>query len=154
MKTLRCYFSALLLILMFGTASAQIAIGARGLFGMDGNAYGGVELSVQNIGRSEFDLGWANDSWKFTGLKLFNLLGGRGMGLYAGIGGGLGYYRTQEYDEVYGTLAVDLGSYLMLGPVQLGLDWRPEWYVINHSGSNVSSNVALSARLALGRGRR
>jgi hypothetical protein len=151
MKKLRYIFVAVLLLFIFGVASAQWAIGARGLFGVEGNAYGGVELSVQNIGRSEFDLGWANDSWKFTGLKLFSLLGGRQMGLYAGLGGGIGYYNSHVYDELYGTLAVDLGSYLMLGPVQVGLDWRPEWYVINHSGSNVSFNLALSARLALGR---
>ncbi len=154
MKKLRYYFATLLLILMLGSASGQIAVGARGLFGVEGNAYGGVELSVQNIGRSEFDLGWANNSWKFTGLKLFNLLRSGSFGLYAGAGGGIGYYNSHEYDEIFGTLALNLGSYLMLGPVQVGLDWRPEWYIINHSGSDVSFNVALGARLALGRSRR
>jgi len=151
MKKLRFCLVALLLVLMFGSVSAQFAVGARGLCGVEGNAYGGVELSVQKIGRSEFDLGWANNSWKFTGLKLFNLLGGGGFGLYAGAGGGFGYYNSHEYDEVFGTLALNLGSYVMLGPVQVGLDWRPEWYIINHSGSDVSFNVALSARLVFGR---
>jgi len=66
----------------------------------------------------------------------------------------MGYYNTHVYDEFYGTLAVDLGTYLKFGPVQLGLDWRPEWFVMNHSGSDVSFNVSLNARLALGRGRR
>lgn len=154
MKKLRYYLTALVLVLMFGSASAQFAVGARGLFGVEGNAYGGVELSVQKIGHSEFDLGWANNSWKFTGLKLFSLIEGRGFGLYAGAGGGFGYYNTHVYDEVFGTLALDLGSYVMLGPVQVGLDWRPEWYIINHSGSDVSFNVALSVRLAFGRSRR
>ena len=147
-------FTALILAGLIGSASAQWAVGARGLLGIEGNAYGGLELSVQNIGRSEFDLGWANESWKFTGLKLFRLLRSRSFGLYAGLGGGMGYYNTHVYDEFYGTLAVDLGTYLKFGPVQLGLDWRPEWYVINHSGSDVSFNVALSARLALGKARR
>jgi hypothetical protein len=151
MKKLRYLIVAVPLFFVLSAASAQWAIGARGLFGVEGNAYGGVELSVQNIARSEFDLGWANDSWKFTGLKLFSLLGGRGAGLYAGLGGGIGYYNSNLYDEVYGTLAADLGCYVMLGPVQVGLDWRPEWFVINHSGSDVSFNLALSARLALGR---
>jgi hypothetical protein len=151
MKRLRYFITALLLLFMAGTASAQLAIGARGLFGVQGNAYGGVELSVQNIARSEFDLGWANDSWKFTGLKLFSLLGGERAGFYAGLGGGIGYYNL--YDELYGTFAADLGCFVMLGRVQMGLDWRPEWYVINHSGSDVAFNLALSARLALGRGR-
>jgi hypothetical protein len=151
MKKFRYILMTVPLLFVFGVASAQWAIGARGLLGVEGNAYGGVELSVQNIARSEFDLGWANDSWKFTGLKLFSLLGGKGAGLYAGLGGGIGYYNSVEYDEAYGTLAADLGGYVMLGPVQVGLDWRPEWFVINHSGSDVSFNLALSARLALGR---
>ena len=154
MKKLRFYFTVFLLAGMFGTASAQWAVGARGLFGVEGNAYGGLELSVQNIGRSEFDFGWANESWKFTGLKLFSLLRNRSFGLYAGLGGGIGYFNTPVYDELYGTLAMNLGTYLKAGPVQVGLDWRPEWYVINYSGKDVSFNVALSARLALGRERR
>lgn len=151
MTKLRLLLVGGVLLLAFASASAQTGIGVRGLFGIDGNAYGGAELTYQKIGRSEFDLGWANDSWKLTGLKLFNLLSSGGYGIYAGVGGGLGYYKTHTYSEWYGTLAVDLGSYLMLGPIQLGLDWRPEWYVINHTGNNVGFNLALSARLVFGR---
>jgi len=154
MTKLKYFFTALILAGLVASVSAQWAVGARGLLGVEGNAYGGVELSVQNIGRSEFDLGWANESWKFTGLKLFSLLRAGSFGLYAGLGGGIGYYNTHVYDEFYGTLALDLGTYLKVGPVQLGLDWRPEWYVINYSRQDVGFNLALSARLALGRARR
>lgn len=140
-----------LLAIMITSASAQTAIGARGLFGVEGNSYGGIELSIQKPGRSEFDLGWANDSWKFTGLKLVNFIPRRNFGFYGGIGGGLGY--THRYDELFGSFALDLGTYILIGPIQLGLDWRPEWNVFNYQGNDISFNVALSGRLLFGKRR-
>lgn len=130
-------------------ASAQVGIGIRGLFGVEGNSYGGAELSVQALGRSEFDLGRANDSWKLTGLKLVRFSKSTNFGFYGGIGGGLGY--TERYDEWFGTFALDLGTYLLFGPIQVGLDWRPEWNVFSYPGKDVAFNVALSGRLVFGR---
>lgn len=142
-----------LFILLFTALAAgcfsQTAIGARGLFGVDGNAYGGLEFSLQKPGQSEFDLGFLNDSWKFTGLKLFELIPSNGIGLYLGAGMGLGYY--QPYDEVFATFAGNIGSYIMLGPIQVGLDWRPEWNFFNTPGNDLTFNLALSGRLVFGR---
>ena len=134
---------------MVGSASAQTAIGARGLFGVEGNSYGGAEFSIQKPGRSEFDFGLANNSWKFTGLKLVNIIPRRNFAFYGGIGGGLGYSRW--YDEFFGSFALDLGTYVLVGPVQIGLDWRPEWNVLNYPGRDVSFNLALSGRILFGK---
>jgi len=144
------YFIAIMLIVV-GTAlsSAQVGIGVRGIFGVEGNSYGGAEFSFQKLGRSEFDFGLSNDSWKFTGLKLINIVPRRNFALYGGIGGGLGY--SNRYDELFGSFALDLGTYILVGPIQLGLDWRPEWNVFNYPGHDLSFNVALSGRLVFGK---
>ncbi|MCK4750989.1 MAG: hypothetical protein KAT15_28215 [Bacteroidales bacterium] len=149
MKKLRYIIASLLVAFGFIFVSAQTGIGARGIFGVEGNSYGGVELSIQKLGRSEFDFGRSNDSWKFTGLKLINIVPRRNFALYGGIGGGVGYSR--RYDELFGAFALDLGTYILIGPVQLGLDWRPEWNVFNYTGNDLSFNVALSGRLVFGK---
>jgi len=130
-------------------AAAQVGIGARGLFGIDGNAYGGLEFSYQKLGKKELDLGFSNNSWKATGLKLFNIIPGEDFALYGGLGIGVGY--NDYYDEAFSCLAADLGAYLLFGPIQLGLDWRPEWNFFNAPGSDVTFNLALSMRLVFGR---
>lgn len=135
-------------ILFFAGASAQTAIGARGIFGVDGNAYGGLEFSIQKPGRYEIDLGLLNDSWKATGLKHYAFVDRRNFGVYGGGGIGLGYY--DRFDELFGTFALNLGSYIMLGRLQTGLDWRPEWNFFNAPGRDLSFNLALSARWVFG----
>lgn len=151
MKKFKYIAAAFLAALMVNTVSAQTAIGARGLFGVEGNSYGGIELSIQKPGRVEFDLGWANDSWKFTGLKLVDFIPRKNFALYGGIGGGLGYSRF--YDEFFGSFALDIGTYVLVGPIQIGLDWRPEWNVFNYPGNELSFNVALSGRFLFGKRR-
>lgn len=124
--------------------SAQTGIGLRGIFGVDGNAYGGLEFSVQKPGRGEFDFGLLNDSWKMTGLKHIAFVDRKNFGVYGGGGFGLGYY--DRYDEIFGTFALNVGSYIMAGRLQMGLDWRPEWNFFNAPGNDLSFNLALSAR--------
>jgi hypothetical protein len=99
MKYLQYISATCIFLFMISNLSGQTAIGARGLFGVEGNSYGGAELSIQKPGRSEFDFGRANDSWKLTGLKLVNLTRGRDYAIYGGVGGGLGY--SQRYDEFF-----------------------------------------------------
>ena len=130
-------------------ANGQTGIGARGIFGVDGNAYGGLEFSIQKLGHYELDLGLLNDSWKLTGLKHYSFIDTRNLGLYGGGGIGIGYY--DDFDELFGTFALNIGSYLMLGRLQLGLDWRPEWNFFNAPGRDLSFNLALSARWVFGR---
>lgn len=149
MKYLKYFTVTCLTAFVITSVSAQTAIGARGLFGVEGNSYGGVEISLQKPGRSEFDFGRANESWKFTGLKLINIVPRRNFALYGGVGGGVGY--SERYDELFGSFALDLGTYILIGPIQLGLDWRPEWNVFNYPGQDVSFNVALSGRFLFGK---
>ena len=149
MKNLKYFIATCLVTGLVSSASAQTAIGARGLFGVEGNSYGGVEFSVQKPGRSEFNFGRANESWKFTGLKLFNFIPRRNFAMYGGIGGGIGY--SDRYEDFFGSFALDLGAYVLIGPIQLGLDWRPEWNLFNYSGNDVAFNVALSGRFLFGK---
>lgn len=130
-------------------AQSQVGIGARGILGVDGNAYGGLEFSIQKPGQYELDLGLLNDSWKATGLKHFAFVDRRNFGMYGGGGVGIGYY--DYFDELYGTFALNLGSYIMLGRLQTGLDWRPEWNFFNAPGNDLSFNLALSARWMFGK---
>lgn len=135
--------------LFSASAISQVGIGARGIFGVDGNSYGGLEFSIQKPGQYEFDLGVLNDSWKATGLKHYAFVQRRNFGVYGGGGLGLGYY--DRFDELFGTFALNLGSYVMLGRVQMGLDWRPEWNFFNAPGNDLSFNLALSARWVFGK---
>ena len=129
--------------------NAQVGVGGRGIFGWDGNAYGGFEFSIQKLDRYELDLGIMHDSWKATGLKLFPFVERNNFGLYGGAGVGIGYY--DPIDEVFGTFALNIGSYITLGRLQLGLDWRPEWNFFNAPGNDLSFNTALSARWVFGK---
>lgn len=128
---------------------AQTGIGARGILGVDGNAYGGLEFSIQKIGEYELDLGLIGDSWKITGLKHVSIVDRNNFGVYGGGGIGIGYY--DRFDELFGTFALNLGSYIMLGRLQVGLDWRPEWNFFNAPGNELSFNLALSARWVFGK---
>lgn len=143
----------LLVMLFFSTAAfSQLAVGVRGgTFGVDGNSYGGVEVSIQDIGNYEFDLGWiSNDSWKVTGLKLFSLIGNeKKLSLYGGIGLGAGVNSANEFNANF---ALDAGISLRLIKIlQLTLDYRPEWAMTNNSSNNTRfswNNIALGVRIA------
>ena len=136
-------FPFVLLFFSLGTM-AQTGIGARGILGFDGNAYGGLEFSIQNLGHYELDLGFLEESWKLTALKHYSFVKTDNFGVYGGGGIGLGYY--DNFNELFGTFALNIGSYLMLGRLQLGLDWRPEWNFFNAPSHDLAFNGALSAR--------
>jgi len=138
------------LIMLFTiSAQSQVGVGARGLFKYDGNAYGGLELSIQKINKYELDLGFSGDSWKATGLKLFPFIERKRVGLYGGAGMGVGYYSPEE--DIYGTLAFDIGAFMRIGRLQLGLDWRPEYNFSYPPDSDLSFSTALSARWVFGK---
>lgn len=142
---MRRFISIIALALFLGAGlQAQTGLGARGIFGVDGNAYGGLEFSIQKLGHYELDFGRLNESWKATGLKHVAIVDRNNFGVYGGGGIGIGYY--DRYDELFGTFALNIGSYIMLGHLQMGLDWRPEWNFFNAPGNDLSFNLALSAR--------
>jgi len=141
---------ALLMMLSIG-AYSQSAIGIRGgVFGVDGNSYGGLEVSYTRIGSMELDFGWTgNNSYKFTYLKQFGLVGdANNFLLYAGLGAGLGAISSQFHANA----AVDVGvSWKLLNFLQLSLDYRPEWAITSNSYTETSfswNNIALGLRYA------
>jgi len=146
------YFGLLVIVLLFSTAGfSQSAIGVRGgVFGVDGNAYGGLEVSYTRIGSMELDFGWTgSDAWKATYLKQFGLIGSPDKFLlYAGLGVGMGAVSSQFHANA----AVDVGiSLKLLKFLQLSLDYRPEWAMTSNSYTETSftwNNIALGVRFA------
>jgi len=161
--------SAIMLMGLAYTAQAQkISENALGLRFGDSGGFGG-ELSYQRAlssnNRLELDLGWRNrndynknsyddNAIKLTGLYqwVWNIDGG--FNWYAGVGGGVGsygrdYYDNRVYDNsIYAFAAGDIGiEYNFDIPLMVSLDFRPE---IGGSGgyykNNYGSDVALSVR--------
>ncbi|TDD95934.1 hypothetical protein [Flavobacterium cellulosilyticum] len=161
--------SAIMLIGLTFTAQAQkISENALGLRFGDSGGFGG-EVSYQRAlssnNRLELDLGWRNrnnynknsyddKAIKLTGLYqwVWNIDGG--FNWYAGIGGGVGsygrnYYDNRVYDNtIYAFAAGDIGiEYNFDIPLLISLDFRPE---IGGSGgyydNNYGSDIALAVR--------
>lgn len=161
--------SAFMLIgLAFSAQAQDISKNALGLRFGDNGGFGG-ELSYQRAlstnNRLELDLGWRNRDYnnngyddkaiKLTGLYqwVWNIDGG--FNWYAGVGGGVGsysrdYYDNRAYDNdgVYAFAAGDIGiEYNFDIPLLISLDFRPE--VGENNGyykNNYGSDVALALR--------
>lgn len=156
--------SAFMLIGLAFTAQAQnISKNALGLRFGDSGGFG-TEISYQrglsNNNRLELDLGWRNrnnynnndfddNAIKLTGLYqwVWNIDGG--FNWYAGVGGGLGTYNRDYYDnsnynnETFAFAAGDIGiEYNFDIPLLISLDFRPEIggsdYYDNHYGSDIA----------------
>ena len=148
----RKYFGLFVALFLFSVAGySQSAIGVRGgVFGIDGNSYGGLEVSYTKIGSMELDFGWTGaDAYKFTFLKQFGLIGDANKFLlYAGLGAGLGAISS----EFHANAAVDVGiSLKFLKFIQVSLDYRPEWAITTNSYDSTSfswNNIALGLRFA------
>jgi hypothetical protein len=156
-------FAFLLLGAVFAQAQ-DISKNALGLRLGDNNGFGG-EISYQrglsSKTRLEFDLGWRNsnnvDAFKLTGLHqwVWNIDGG--FNWYAGLGGGIGSWSTKDYyignNKYKGDsntvlfAAGDIGiEYNFDVPIQLSLDYRPEFYFSDGINDNYGSDIALSIR--------
>ncbi len=111
--------------------------------------------------RLEFDLGWRSsnnvDAFKLAGLYqwVWNIDGG--FNWYAGVGGGIGswsaddfYINGVKYDgssETAVFAAGDIGiEYNFDVPIQLSLDFRPEFYFNDNIGDDFGSDIALGIR--------
>lgn len=153
----------LILVATFLIASvatyAQIAIGARGNYGFyGGQSYGGAELSLQSPSSWELNLGWSQDLWQLTALKEFGLIKLGPIHTYAGFGPQVGFFEQwNSYGYSNGWYlngALDLGAYMLIGPLQFGFDWRPEIGILNVPYNNYwASTMGLSLRLYLGGGK-
>jgi len=152
----------MLLGLAFSAQAQDISKNALGLRLGDNDGFGG-EISYQrgmgSNNRLEFDLGWRNskdvDAFKLVGLYqwVWNIDGG--FNWYAGAGAGVGswsYNKNGFKDSGSFVLAAgDIGIEYNFqeAPIQLSLDFRPEFY-LNNSGDNQFRENDFGPDIALG----
>lgn len=150
--------SAVMLIgLALTTQAQEIRKNALGLRIGDNDGFGG-ELSYQrglsDNNRLELDLGWRNsgyyDAIKLVGLYqwVWNIDGG--FNWYAGVGGGVGSWSTEDkrfndnnWDDsgAFFLVAGDVGiEYVFDIPLQISLDVRPELYFADGRGDHDFDN--------------
>lgn len=158
--------SAIMLIGLAFSANAQtISKNALGLRLGDNDGFGGEVSYQRQLGskdnRLELDLGWRNskqvDAIKLVGLYqwLWNIDGG--FNWYAGVGAGLGswsYDGPGNPDNDGGTFVLAAGDIgieydFEEAPIQLSLDFRPEFY-LNNSGDNKWREDNFGPDIALG----
>ncbi|MDI5950011.1 hypothetical protein [Flavobacterium yafengii] len=160
--------SAIMLIGLAFTAQAQdVSKNAIGLRFGDSGGFG-TEITYQrglsNNNRLELDLGWRNrnnyknDNYDDNAIKLtalyqwvWNIEGG--FNWYAGIGGGVGSYNRDYYDNrdynngTFAFAAGDIGiEYNFDIPLLISLDFRPEFGGNGYYENNYGSDVALALK--------
>ncbi len=149
--------------LLLGTVFAQaqdISKNALGLRLGNNNGFGG-EISYQRglskNNRLELDLGWRNsnnvNAIKIAGLYQWVWNIDEGFNWYAGVGGGIGSWKSKAFFLNTGEsntvvfAAGDIGiEYNFDVPIQLSLDYRPEFYLSNGINDNFGSDIALGIR--------
>jgi hypothetical protein len=153
--------------LLLGTVIAQaqdISKNALGLRLGDNDGFGG-EISYQrglsSDTRLELDLGWRNnnnvDAIKIAGIHqwVWNIDGG--FNWYAGLGGGIGSWKSEtfyvnnvKFNGESNTVlfaAGDIGiEYNFDVPIQLSLDFRPEFYLSDGVQEDFGPDIALGIR--------
>lgn len=154
----------MLIGLAFNAQAQDISKNAIGLRLGDNDGFGG-EISYQrglsDSNRLELDLGWRNsnhvDAIKLAGLYqwVWNIDGG--FNWYAGVGGGLGSWKAESFyvngnkikgeSETVFFAAGDIGiEYLFDIPLQLSLDFRPEFYFSDGINDDFGPDIALGIR--------
>ena len=151
---------AFVLILSVNIGNAQVAQHAIGLRLGGGDGFG-TEISYQHglsdLNRLEFDLGMHAgnnyNAWGLAGIYqwVWNIDGG--FNWYAGAGGRIGSwswdsskYTGTDNGGIFLAAAGDIGiEYSFPIGIQLSLDARPEFNIINH-GNAFQNNIALSVR--------
>jgi hypothetical protein len=145
--------------LAFSSNAQDISKNALGLRLGDNDGFGG-EISYQRglskKNRLELDLGWRNsnnvDAIKLAGLYqwVWNIDGN--FNWYAGVGGGFASWKLDEkFGDANGTAlfaAGDIGIEYNFedAPIQLSLDFRPEWYFDDDFRDDLGTDIALSVR--------
>ncbi len=159
-KTRIITFSAALFFISITLSGQEYtkAIGVRGVFGYDYYQYAGAEFSfqkdVKKIGRSEYDFGWyASTQWdalKFTGIRQWKIINKTKFHFYGGVGGGAGLVvNPHAENDFFATLNLNTGVDYTLGFIQLALDWRPEWTIINNFGTQLGYDFGFAIRFAI-----
>jgi hypothetical protein len=154
---------AFLLVIAGSTGHAQgypKSVGVRTSFSYDQKPYAGAEFSFQSdvgrIGRRETNFGWwASNQWdvlKFTGIRQWKAVNKERFHIYGGggLGAGLVMFPFAQ-NEFFATVNLDFGvDYTFAFPIQIALDWRPEWTVINNFGTPLGYEVGLAIRFSFG----
>lgn len=157
---MRSLFFAFVLILSANIAGAQLSKHAIGLRLGGGDGFG-TEISYQHgltdRNRLEFDLGMHSSNyysaWGLAGIYqwVWNIEGG--FNWYAGFGGRIGSwswdankYTGTDNGGIFLAAAGNIGiEYSFPIRIQLALDARPEFGLINH-GDAFRNNIAFSVR--------
>lgn len=155
--------------LALSSQAQDISKNALGLRLGSNNGFG-TEISYQrglsDNNRLEIDLGWRSRNnyygnnnnanfFQLTGLYqwVWNIEGG--FNWYAGLGGGVANssynykFEGTKYSDsyTYAFLAGDIGiEYLFDFPLQLSLDFRPEFYFSDKVNDDFGSDIALGIR--------
>ncbi len=159
---IKIVFLLLLIIMQFpliGQENQRIhRLGVRGAYKNDKVDMWGAEASYQlymkGIRRLEMDFGaMSSSSWDIlqaTVIYQWCFLQTGGLTLYAGPGAGIGYasYGYAE-DEFFGVIAGNVGvDYTFKFPLQVALDYRPEYSAWQQVGKELTNQVAFAVRLA------
>ena len=132
--------------------------GVRGAYKNDEVDMWGAEASYQlylkGIRRLEMDFGgMSSNTWDIfqaTFIYQWCFVEVGGLTLYAGPGAGIGYanYGYGE-DKFYGVIAGNIGiDYTFRLPLQLAIDYRPEYSAWQEVGKELTNQVAFAVRLA------
>lgn len=132
--------------------------GLRAAYKSDDVDMWGAEFSYQvylkGIRRLEVDLGTMSSStwtiFQATFIYQWQLIRAGGFSFYAGPGAGFGYadYGYAE-GKFYGVLAANVGvDYTFKFPIQLAVDYRPEYSAWQEVGAELTNQVAFAVRLA------
>lgn len=147
--------AVMLLGMIFNGQAQEISKNALGLRLGDSDGFGG-EISYQrglsDNNRLELDLGWRNsnyvDAFKLSGIYqwVWNIDGG--FNWYAGPGAGIGNWSNKNESNTFAYVGGDIGiEYLFDIPLQLSLDFRPEFYLSDgYRTNNYGSDIALGIR--------
>ena len=152
-------FILAILLLSCRSGGAQVpgkALGVRVSFAQDEKSFAGGEFSFQKdvgkIGRRETDFGWwSSNQWdvmKFTGLRQWKIIHKKRFNVYGGAGLGIGYIMYPfASNDFFATADLDMGLDYTFGfPIQIALDWRPEWTIINNFGTRLGWDVGFAIR--------
>ena len=132
--------------------------GVRGSYKIDEVDLWGAEFSYQiylkGIRRLEVGLGgMSSNTWDIfqnTYIYQWCFVQVGGLTLYAGPGLGIGYanYGYGE-DKFFGVVAADIGiDYTFRLPLQLAVDYRPEYSAWQEVGNEFTNQVSFAIRLA------
>lgn len=132
--------------------------GVRASYKSDEVDLWGAELSYQiylkGMRRLEVGLGgMSSNTWNIlqaTFIYQWCFVEVGGLSIYAGPGAGIGYalYGYGD-DKFYGVVAANLGiDYTFRFPIQIALDYRPEYSAWQEVGYDLTNQVAFAVRLA------